>query len=81
MDAKMDLKKILTDIACAIVDTPDEVKVVRNENGNNIEFTLSVAPDEMGMVIGRGGKIAKAIRTVVKAASASTGKKVTVDIR
>jgi predicted RNA-binding protein YlqC (UPF0109 family) len=77
----MDLEKLLVDIVTAIVDTPDEVKVVRNENGNNIEFTLSVAPDEMGMVIGRGGKIAKAIRTVVKAASASTGKKVTVDIR
>ena len=77
----MDLVKLLVDIVTAIVDTPDEVKVVRNENGNNIEFTLSVAPDEMGMVIGRGGKIAKAIRTVVKAASASTGKKVTVDIR
>lgn len=77
----MDLEKLLVDIVSAIVDTPDEVKVVRNDNGNNIEFTLSVAPDEMGMVIGRGGKIAKAIRTVVKAASASTGKKVTVDIR
>ena len=77
----MDLEKLLVDIVTAIVDTPDEVKVVRNENGNNIEFTLSVAPVEMGMVFGRGGKIAKAIRTVVKAASASTGKKVTVDIR
>ena len=77
----MDLEKLLVDIVSAIVDTPDEVKVVRNENGNNIEFTLSVAPDEMGMVIGRGGKIAKAIRIVVKAASASSGKKVTVDIR
>ena len=77
----MDLEKLLVDIVSAIVDTPDEVKVVRNENGNCIEFTLSVAPDEMGMVIGRNGKIAKAIRTVVKAASASTGKKVTVDIR
>ncbi len=77
----MDLEKLLVDIVSAIVDTPSEVKVVRNENGNNIEFTLSVAPEEMGMVIGRGGKIAQAIRTVVKAASASTGKKVTVDIR
>lgn len=77
----MDLEKLLVDIVSAIVDTPEEVKVVTNENGNNIEFTLSVAPEEMGMVIGRGGKIAKAIRTVVKAASASTGKKVTVDIR
>ena len=76
----MDLEKLLVDIVTAIVDTPDEVKVVRNENGNNIEFTLSVAPDEMGMVIGRGGKIAKAIRTVVKAASVHESKKIIVEI-
>lgn len=77
----MDLEKLLVDIVSAIVDSPEQVVVQRNETGNCIEFTLSVAPDEMGMVIGRGGKIAKAIRTVVKAASASSGKKVTVDIR
>ena len=77
----MDFEKLLIDIVSAIVDTPEQVKVVKNESGNCIELTLSVAPDEMGMVIGRGGKIAKAIRTVIKAASASTGKKVTVDIR
>ena len=41
----MDLEKLLVDIVTAIVDTPDEVKVVRNENVNNIEFTLSFAPD------------------------------------
>lgn len=77
----MDLEKLLLDIVRSIVDTPDEVKVVRNESGDNIEFVLSVAEDEMGMVIGRHGKIAKAIRTVVKAASAGTGKKVSVEIQ
>ena len=46
-----------------------------------ITMTLSVAPDDMGMVIGRHGKIAKAIRTVIKAAAAPGGKKVNVEIR
>lgn len=77
----MDLEKLLLDIVRSIVDTPDQVKVTRTESGDNIEFVLSVAEDEMGMVIGRHGKIAKAIRTVVKAASAGTGKKVSVEIQ
>lgn len=77
----MDLEKLLLDIVRSIVDTPDEVRVTCNESENSLEFVLSVAPDEMGMVIGRHGKIAKAIRTVVKAASTGTGKKVSVEIQ
>ncbi|MCQ2353588.1 MAG: KH domain-containing protein [Clostridia bacterium] len=77
----MDLGKLLLDIVSAIVDSPDEVRITRNETDDSIEFVLNVAPDEMGMVIGRHGKIAKAIRTVVKAASAGTGKKVSVEIQ
>ena len=77
----MDLEKLLLDIVRSIVDTPDEVRVTCSESENSLEFVLSVAPDEMGMVIGRHGKIAKAIRTVVKAASAGTGKKVSVEIQ
>ena len=75
----MELEKIVADMAKAIVDTPDAVKVTRtdNESDGSIELVLTVAPDETGMVIGRHGKIAKAIRTVVKAASAGSGKKVT----
>jgi len=70
----------LADLAKAIVDTPEEVKVEMTEDENSIMLTLVVASDEKGMVIGRHGKIAKAIRTVMKAASANTGKKVSVDI-
>ena len=77
----MDYKQILVDIARAIVDSPDEVKVVQEEDEKTITLTLSVAPDDMGMVIGRHGKIAKAIRSVMKAASVNSGKKVNVDIR
>ena len=75
------LQETLADIAKAIVDTPDEVKVTQEEDEKTITLTLTVAPDDMGMVIGRHGKIAKAIRTVIKAASANCGKKVNVEIR
>ena len=77
----INLQETLVDIAKAIVDSPEEVKVVQAEDENSITLTLTVAPDDMGMVIGRHGKIAKAIRTVIKAASANSGKKVNVEIR
>lgn len=75
------LKTTLTDIAKAIVDTPDEVTVVETEDDNSITLVLSVAPDDMGMVIGKHGKIAKAIRSVIKAAAGNMNKKVNVEIK
>ena len=75
------LQETLLDIAKAIVDSPDEVKVAVEEDEHTVTLTLTVAPDDTGMVIGRHGKIAKAIRTVIKAASVNSGKKVNVDIR
>ena len=77
----INLQETLLDIAKAIVDTPEEVKVTQTEDEKTITLTLTVAPDDMGMVIGRHGKIAKAIRTVIKAASVNSGKKVNVDIQ
>lgn len=77
----LDLQQILADIARAIVDDPDAVKVSMTETEGTILLELSVAPDDMGMVIGRHGRIAKAIRTVMKAASGSCGKKVAVEIK
>ena len=76
----INLQETLTDIAKAIVDTPEEVKVTQTEDEKTITLTLTVAPDDMGMVIGRHGKIAKAIRSVIKAASVSSGKRVNVEI-
>ena len=76
-----DLKETLRNIASAIVDNPDEVVVVCNETETTVNLTLSVSPDDMGMVIGKGGRIAKAIRMVIKAAAADCPKKVNVDIR
>ena len=76
-----ELQTTLHNIAAAIVDSPDEVKVTREDEGDTVTLTLTVAPDDMGMVIGRHGRIAKAIRTVMKAAAAESGKRVNVDIR
>ena len=77
----VNLQETLLDIAKAIVDSPDEVRVTVAEDDRSINLTLTVSPDDMGMVIGRHGRIAKAIRTVIKAASVNSGKKVNVDIR
>ena len=76
-----EIQTTLHNIAAAIVDSPDEVKVTREDEGDTVTLTLTVAPDDMGMVIGRHGRIAKAIRTVMKAAAAESGKRVNVDIR
>ena len=77
----MELKQVLTDIARAIVDTPDAVNVVENVDGDNVELILTVAEDDTGMVIGRHGKIAQAIRQIMKAAANTCGKHVTVEIK
>ena len=77
----MELKQILTDIARAIVDTPDAVNVVENVDGDDVELILTVSEDDTGMVIGRHGKIAKAIRQIMKAAANTCGKRVTVEIK
>lgn len=77
----MDLKQTLTDIARAIVDTPDAVCVEMNEDGDDVELVLTVAEDDTGMVIGRHGKIAKAIRQIMKVAATKAGKRVTVEIK
>ena len=76
-----DLKETLTGIVQAIVDHPDQVVVTEEVNSSSIDLTLNDAPDDMGMVIGRHGRIAKAIRTVIKAAAAGSGKQVIVEIR
>ena len=77
----MDLKVVLTNIARAIVDNPDAVNVEETIDGDNVELVLTVAEDDTGMVIGRHGRIAKAIRQVMKAAANTCGKHVTVEIQ
>ncbi len=75
------LKQMLTEIARAIVDKPDDVTVLQTETDDEILLVLSVAPDDMGKVIGKHGRIAKAIRTLMKSAANSLDKRVTVEIR
>ena len=77
----MNFKEMLTNIARAIVDEPDAVNVVETVDGDDIELVLTVAEGDTGMVIGRGGRIAKAIRQLMKAAANTCGKHVTVEIK
>ena len=77
----MNFKEILTNIARAIVDNPDAVVVEETIEGDDIELVLTVADGDTGMVIGRHGRIAKAIRQIMKAAANTCGKHVTVEIR
>lgn len=74
------MKELVEVIAKALVEHPDEVVVTETDRGNEILVELSVAPSDMGKVIGRQGRIAKAIRSVVKAASSRIDKKVSVEI-
>ena len=74
------MKELVEVIAKSLVDSPDEVVVVQREEENAIVIELQVAPSDMGKVIGRQGRIAKAIRTVVKSASSKVDKKVIVEI-
>ena len=67
-------------IATSLVDKPEAIDVREVENEENIVIELRVDPEDMGKVIGKQGRIAKAIRTVVKAASAKSPKPVFVDI-
>ena len=74
------MEELVRFIAKNLVDDPDSVKVDSREEGDTVVISLSVAPSDMGKVIGRQGRIAKAIRTVVKAASVREDKKYMVDI-
>ena len=75
-------KETLANIARSIVDYPDEVTVAETEDENGgITLVLSVAPSDMGKVIGKHGRIAKAIRSVIKAASNLDGDRVSVEIQ
>ncbi len=76
------MKDLVEVIAGALVDDPSAVVVTEEEDDKQILINLTVAPDDMGKVIGKQGRIAKAIRTVVRAAGGSkTDKKIMVDIK
>ena len=74
------MKDLVEIIAKSLVDNPDEVRVNEVQGEQDLILELRVAPEDMGKVIGKQGKVAKAIRTVVKAASLNVDKKIVVEI-
>lgn len=74
------MKELVEVIAKALVDSPDEVVVTEKDTGKATVIELKVASSDMGKVIGKQGRIAKAIRSVVKAAASKEDKKIIVDI-
>ena len=74
------MKELVQVIAKSLVDNPSEVHVNEVQGEQSVVLELRVAPEEMGKVIGKQGKVAKAIRTVVKAASLNVDKKIVVEI-
>lgn len=74
------MKDLVQVIARSLVDNPNEVHVNEVQGEQSVVLELRVAPDDMGKVIGKQGRVAKAIRTVVKAAALNVEKKVVVEI-
>ncbi len=75
------MRELVLYLARSLVEQPDEVKVEETEGPEAVILELSVAPDDMGKVIGKQGRIAKAIRSVVKAATPKGSKPVFVEIQ
>ncbi len=74
------MKELLTYIVANLVTVPDAISIEEKENGDEIIFELRVATEDMGRIIGRHGRIAKEIRTLMKAAGNRENKKVSVEI-
>lgn len=74
------MKDLIEYIARNLVDDPEQVDVTQNRRGPEIQFKLHVAKEDMGRVIGKQGRIANAIRTLVNVAAARSGKSVDLDI-
>ena len=74
------MAELLEFLARKLVDSPDEVRVERVEEDDTVVLRLHVAEDDLGKVIGRQGRIARALRTIVRAGSARTGRKLLLEI-
>ncbi|MGZ8630950.1 MAG: KH domain-containing protein [Actinomycetota bacterium] len=74
------MRELVEFLARELVDDPDAVEVTESINDRGSRYTLRVAPDDMGKVIGKGGRTAKAIRAVVRAAAIRQGTSAYVDI-
>jgi predicted RNA-binding protein YlqC (UPF0109 family) len=74
------MKELVEYMAKAVVDDPARVEVREIEGATSTIFELSVAPDDMGRVIGKGGRVANAMRTLLRVAAVKEGKRVTLEI-
>ncbi len=74
------MKKLVAHIAKALVDNPDQVEVVENESGDMINLELKVAQEDLGKVIGKQGRTARAMRSILSASAARDNKKSRLDI-
>ena len=74
------MDELLEYMAKALVDNPDAVKVTKKITSSDVTLELKVAPEDMGKVIGKRGKIAKAMRLLVSAAAINADKRINVDI-
>ena len=74
------LAGLATELAKALVDSPDEVEVVTSGDGEFVRIELEVAEEDLGRVIGRSGRTARALRTILSAAAAQSGQRCTLDI-
>jgi predicted RNA-binding protein YlqC (UPF0109 family) len=74
------MKELVEYIAKSLVDDPSQVQVTEIEGATSIILELSVAPEDMGRVIGRNGRVANAIRTLLRVIAAKQGKRVTLEI-
>jgi predicted RNA-binding protein YlqC (UPF0109 family) len=74
------MKDLIEYIAKSLVDHPDEVQVRQSGTGSRVRIELSVSKDDMGRVIGKGGKVANSIRTLLRVAAEREGKQATLDV-
>ncbi len=74
------MKELIEYIACSLVENPDQVSVKETKRERSTILELSVAPDDMGKVIGKQGRIARSIRTVLKAYATKNNEKASLDI-
>ena len=74
------MRELLEELARRLVDTPEAVRVEETEEDGSLVLRLWVAPDDVGKVIGRQGRIARALRTVVRAGGARSGRRIVLEI-
>jgi predicted RNA-binding protein YlqC (UPF0109 family) len=74
------LQELVEFVAQSLVDQPTKVNVERHQRGNSIQLDLHVAKEDMGRVIGKGGRVANSIRTLLKVAAAREGSRANLDI-